>query len=74
MDTLVITPKIVDNQYWFTLPDDLEEQDIEFKLIIHYKPKEKKEPKKEFWFPDFDRISLIGETFSREEMYDDWGR
>jgi len=70
MEALIIEPQIVNNQYWFTLPNDLEEKDLEFQLKIHYKP-QKKEPKKEFWFPDFQRIDLSNETFRREDMYDD---
>jgi len=73
MDTLIITPQIVNNQYLFTLPEDLEETELEFVLKIHYKPK-KQEPKKELWFPDLGRIDLSNQTFSREEMYDDLGR
>jgi len=73
MRTLIIKPEIVNNQYRFTLPDDLEEQELEFVLKIHYIPK-KREQKNELWFPDFERIDLSKETFSREEIYDDWGR
>lgn len=73
METLILKPQIVNNQYLFTLPNDLEEQDLEFILKVHYKPKIKEE-KKEFWFPDFQRIDLSNETFSRADMYDDSGR
>jgi len=73
MDTLIITPQIVNNQYLFTLPEDLEETELEFVLKIHYKPK-KLEPKKELWFLDLKGIDFSNQTFSREEMYDDLGR
>jgi len=73
METLIIKPEIENNRYLFTLPDDLEEQELEFVLKLHYIPKKEK-PKKELWFPDFQRIDLSNETFSRQEMYDEWGR
>jgi len=73
MQTIIIKPEIVNNQYLFTLPEDLEEQELEFVLKIHYSPK-KQDPPKELWFMDLKRIDLSNETFSRDEMYDDWGR
>ncbi len=36
--------------------------------------KPEKDEKKEFWFMYLKRTDLSNETFSREEMYDDWGR
>jgi hypothetical protein len=73
METLIIKPQIVNNQYWFTLPNDLEEQELEFVLKIHYKPK-KEEQKKEFWFLNLKGIDINNHSFRREDMYDDWGR
>jgi hypothetical protein len=73
METLIIKPQISNNQYWFTIPENLEEQDLEFVLKIHYKPQKQAQPK-ELWFMDFQTVDLNSETFRREDMYDDWGR
>lgn len=73
METLIIKPEIINNQYLFTLPDDIEETELEFVLKFHYKPK-KQEPKKELWFLDLKGIDLSNNSFNREDMYDDWGR
>lgn len=73
METLIIKPQIINNQYLFTLPEDLEEQELEFVLKIHYRPK-KQEPKKELWFLDLKGIDFSNNSFRREDMYDDWGR
>jgi len=32
------------------------------------------ETDKKLWFPDITRISLKNQKFSREDMYDNWGR
>ena len=75
MNTITITPKLVNNQYIFTLPDELKDQELqlEFILKVIYKPKID-DTKKELWFPDLVRIDLSNKSFRREDMYDDWGR
>jgi hypothetical protein len=68
METMIITPQIINNQYFFTIPDELKEQDIEIRIIIHYKPHKNKLKKS-------DNISKFAGIFKNSKyvpLKNDW--
>ncbi len=46
METLVITPKEVNNQYIIDIPDFLRDNKYDLKVVVHYSPRKKKTNRK----------------------------
>ena len=86
MKIVELTHQLTDNHLYLNFDMPFEYQNKKVKIMIfpfdeiipeynfvETKKEEKIETKK-FWFLELKGIDFSNNTFSREEMYDDWGR